>query len=104
MASNYIQIKGLKAGSPKGRTGEKPMNRFEYDISRHTADSFSKVAYFCTEKGDCSVEQIPASEPQALVNILNERGTQGWELVQLLFGDGGVIACWKRRINDLVEG
>ncbi len=80
------------------------MNKFEYDISRHSADSFTKMQYFCTEKGDCSLEEIPVSEPQALSDILNERGAQGWELVQLLFGKGGMIGCWKRRIEDVIEG
>ncbi|MFH0959103.1 MAG: hypothetical protein V1897_10415 [Pseudomonadota bacterium] len=80
------------------------MDRFVYDISRHTAESFGKVAYFCSEKGVCNVEEIPASEPMALLGILNERGAQGWELVQLLFGDRGVIACWEKRITDELEG
>jgi len=74
------------------------MERFEYEITRHSADLFSKVAYFCSEKGDCGMESIPSHEPQILVDILNERGMQGWELVQLLFGNDGVLACWKRRI------
>ena len=27
---------------------------------------------------------------------------RGWELVQLLFGDGGVMACWKRKITRVL--
>jgi hypothetical protein len=33
------------------------------------------------------------------VDLLNERGGEGWELIQLLFGKDGVMACWKRRVG-----
>ena len=74
------------------------MDRFEYEITRHSADSFGRVIYFCSEGGDCGIEEVPAEEPQALVDLMNERGLEGWELVQLLFGRDGVMACWKRRL------
>lgn len=79
------------------------MEKFEYAITSHPADTFGKVVYFCTERGDCGIHEVPSEEPQLLVNILNERGDQGWELVQLLFGEGGVMACWKRKITEFVE-
>ncbi|MBM3301971.1 MAG: hypothetical protein FJY85_18710 [Deltaproteobacteria bacterium] len=74
------------------------MDRFEYEITRHPADSFRKVMVFCSESGDCGIEEVPAKEPQALVDLLNERGLEGWELVQLLIGRDGVLACWKRKL------
>lgn len=74
------------------------MDRFEYEITRHSADSFGRVVYFCSEDGDCGIREIPAEEPQALVDLMNERGLEGWELVQLLFGRDGVLACWKRQL------
>ncbi len=76
------------------------MKRYEYEITRHSAEEFHKVVYFCTEKGDCSLTEVPSEEPQALVEILNERGDKGWELTQLMFGRDGVMACWKREIID----
>lgn len=79
------------------------METFEYEITRHPAETFSRVVYFCTDKADCAIKEIPVEEPLALVEILNERGALGWELVQLLFGDGGVMACWKRKIEDITE-
>ncbi|MDR3602997.1 MAG: hypothetical protein P4L38_00075 [Syntrophaceae bacterium] len=79
------------------------MDRFEYEITRYPAETFSRVVYFCTDKGDCGINEIPAEEPLALVELLNERGADGWELVQLLFGNGGVMACWKRKIADVFE-
>jgi len=35
-----------------------------------------------------------------LVKILNERGEQGWELVQVSFGKDGVMAFWKRKVKE----
>jgi hypothetical protein len=74
------------------------MDCFEYEITTHEADTFRKVMVFCSESGDCGIEEVPAEEPQALVDLLNQRGLDGWELVQLLFGRDGVLACWKRRL------
>ncbi|MDD3473962.1 MAG: hypothetical protein PHS86_14365 [Syntrophaceae bacterium] len=76
------------------------MNRYEYEITTHSSESFKKVVYFCTDRGDCSVDEVPVEEPGALVSILNERGASGWELIQIMFGKKGVMAFWKRRITD----
>ncbi len=75
------------------------MERFEYEITRHNSDEFRRVVYFCSDTGDCSLEDVPADEAQVLVDILNERGQDGWEMVQLLTGKDGVLAFWKRRVS-----
>jgi hypothetical protein len=75
------------------------MDRYEYEISTHAADTFSRLIYFCSEQGTCTLEGVPAEEPQILVDLLNERGVEGWELIQLLFGKDGLMACWKRRVR-----
>jgi hypothetical protein len=31
-------------------------------------------------------------------SLLNERDEQGWELIQLLFGNDGIVAFWKKEI------
>ncbi|MCX5862953.1 MAG: hypothetical protein WCG29_11965 [Desulfomonile sp.] len=74
------------------------MERFEYDITSHSAETFNRVVYFCSEKGDCGIKGIPNHEPQILVDILNERGRHGWELVQIMFGKDGLLACWKHKL------
>jgi hypothetical protein len=74
------------------------MERFEYEISTHEANAFTKLAYFCSEAGECSVSEVPADEPPILVDLMNERGFQGWELIQLVFGKDSVMAFWKRRL------
>jgi hypothetical protein len=74
------------------------MDRFEYEITTHSSETFSRLVYFCSDKGDCGIEHVPAEEPQILVDLLNERGRDGWELIQLLFGSNGVMAYWKRKL------
>ena len=76
------------------------MKHFEYDITRHPGDSFKQLVYFCTETGECTLEQVPGDQPEILVDVLNERGKQGWELVQVSFGQDGVMAFWKRKVKE----
>ena len=73
------------------------MRRFEYEITKHPTDEFAQVVYFCTDKGECSLNRLPSDQMEALSDILNKRGDQGWELVQVLFGDDGMIAVWKKQ-------
>ena len=76
------------------------MRRFEYAITRHEADQFMHVVYFCSEAGVCSLDQIPGDQINMLAALLNERGEEGWELIQVSFGKGGVLAFWKRRLQS----
>lgn len=75
------------------------MVRFEYEITMHSADAFKRVVYYCSGEGACELEEVPADEAQVLRGILNERGQDGWELVQLIFGKDGLMACWKRPLG-----
>jgi hypothetical protein len=74
------------------------MTRFEYDITKYSADEFTQLVYFCTDQGECNLNQLPSDQMSSLGARLNERGSEGWELVQLFFGEGGVVAFWKRAI------
>jgi hypothetical protein len=74
------------------------MDRFEYEITRHRADSFEEIIYFCSETGDCKLEEVPTGQAQIMMDILNTRGLEGWELIQMNFGKDGVLAWWKRRL------
>jgi len=75
------------------------MKRFEYEITKHPADTFNQVVYFCSETGECSVNEVPGDQTEILADTLNERGSQGWELVQISFGKDGVMAFWKRKVK-----
>jgi len=75
------------------------MKQFEYEITKHPTDNFEHLVYFCTEHGECDLKGLPSGQLDVLSGILNERGVQGWELVQLFFGQDGVVAFWKRAIE-----
>ena len=74
------------------------MKSFEYKITKHHAQEFTQLAYFCTEEGQCKYEQVPIDQLKAMENLLNEMGSHGWELVQVLFGKDGVVVFWKRAV------
>ena len=74
------------------------MNKFEYEITKHPADEFNHLVYFCTDKGECDYAQIPTDQMDVLSGMLNERGSRGWELIQVFFGKDGIVAFWKRSI------
>jgi hypothetical protein len=76
------------------------MDRFEYDITQHASDTFDKVVYFCSKSGQCGIEEIAKDQTRILTDILNNRGKEGWELVQIAFGNDGMMFYWKRKIND----
>jgi hypothetical protein len=75
------------------------MKKLQYEITKHASDSFNELVYFCSAQGDCSLSRIPADQTEFLSQVLNERGGQGWELVQLVFGKEGVVAFWKREVQ-----
>lgn len=72
---------------------------FEYRITSHAESDFKRVIYFCSEKGDCRLEDVSDTQIKTLTAMLNDQGGEGWELVQLLFGKGGLLAVWKRALN-----
>ena len=79
------------------------MTRFEYEITKHPADTFDKVVYFCSEAGQCGLDEVSHDETRTLVSILNEHGQNGWELIQVSFGQDGFMAFWKRKIKEYKE-
>jgi len=74
------------------------MERFEYEISTHRGNAFRKDAYFCSQEGECWMEEVPEEGPQGLVSLMNQRGLERWELVQFVFGEDGIMAFWKRKL------
>jgi hypothetical protein len=79
------------------------MERFEYEITQHSSDTFDKIIYFCSEVGQCGIDEVSKDQTRILADILNNRGKKGWSLVQISFGKNGVIAFWKRRIQAKKE-
>jgi hypothetical protein len=75
------------------------MIRFEYEITKYPADQFTQLVYFCTDKGECTIDQLPSDQLSIMGELLNERGSQGWELVHIFFGEDGAVVFWKRAIE-----
>ncbi|MBF0530310.1 MAG: hypothetical protein HQK55_13760 [Deltaproteobacteria bacterium] len=73
------------------------MKQYEYQITRHPAEEFAQLAYFCSADGACNLEEVPKNQIDILEEILNARGRAGWQLVQLSFGKSGLLAFWRRR-------
>jgi len=74
------------------------MKKFQYEITRHPSSEFNQLVYFCTDQGECSLEQVPSNQTETLKDLLNNRGEQGWELIQLFFGKDGIVALWKKAV------
>jgi hypothetical protein len=56
------------------------------------------LVYFCSEQGACELKDVPSDQTAALGKMFNERGAEGWELVQVFFGQDGMVALWKREL------
>ncbi len=74
------------------------MAAFEYDITLHSSEELSQVVYFCNEKGQCDISGIPDKQIKVFTKILNEKGSQGWEAVQIVSGKDGIMVIWKRAV------
>ncbi len=75
------------------------MKRYEYTITTHRTENFEQLIIFCTQSGECAVEDVPTHQINLLQTILNEQGEQGWELAEITFGKEGIMAFWKREVN-----
>jgi len=75
------------------------MKAFKYQVSLHGNEEFSEIAYFCGPEGGCRPEAVPGSQLAKLADILNDRGRQGWEMVQVFFSRQGLAVFWKMEIT-----
>jgi hypothetical protein len=86
------------------------MPRWEYDITTHSADEVLKVReelghpsdplgpriVYCDTEGQCFFDEAPNPYVEAIVHILNEKGEESWELVQIAFRESDFISIWRR--------
>ncbi len=75
------------------------MRKYSYEITRHSSAEINELVVFCSERGECALGDVPHGHVERLQAILNERGAQGWELVQLAFGADGMVGFWKKETN-----
>ena len=85
------------------------MNKWRYDITSHSLDQVRAVrqklglsvdeekhVLFCTDKGACFFDNIPNPNIQAIIEILDRKGAEGWELVSVNFRTDEMVCFWKR--------
>lgn len=75
------------------------MSKFEYQVSVHPTEEFKKLVWVCGESGSCKPDELPGGEQENLVELLNGRGAEGWELIQLNFRRETLVAFWKREVE-----
>lgn len=73
------------------------MDTYEYEVVIYPSEDFKRLVFFCSDQGACGIQEVPSKDTAALQGILNQRGIEGWELVQLFFGKDGVVIFWKRK-------
>mgnify|MGYP001035204307 FL=1 len=70
--------------------------KFVYAVEKYHTEQFVRLVYFCTDHGECALNELPSEQMKAFESLLNAKGSEGWELVQTLFGQDGVVAIWKK--------
>jgi hypothetical protein len=76
------------------------MKRYRYEITRYPSEEFTTLVYSCTGEGTCSLNQVPPVQVELLEGMLNDRGDEGWQLLQLIFRNDGIIAFWKQEFEE----
>ncbi|HUS70085.1 MAG TPA: hypothetical protein VM075_04820 [Anaerolineae bacterium] len=88
------------------------MDRWEYHMTTHSADEVLRVreelghppqetgptVVYCDTEGQCFFDEAPNPYVDSIVHILNEKGDQGWELVQVTFRQSDFICIWRREL------
>ncbi len=88
------------------------MARWEYDITTHSSEDVLRVreelghprdpvgptVVYCDTDAQCFFDEAPNPYVEAIVHILNEKGGEGWELVQMAFRESDFICVWRREL------
>jgi hypothetical protein len=85
------------------------MKNWEYDITSYSIEQVRAVraelgypadderaVMFCTDEGLCFFDNIPNPNIKAILHILNGRGAEGWQLVDVAFRTDEMLCFWKR--------
>jgi hypothetical protein len=85
---------------------ECPMDNWRYQITVHETDDIltalqepvgdAPPAIYCDDEGICYFDEGPNPFTQAIEQILNQHGAEGWELAQVNFRSGQMICFWKQ--------
>jgi len=87
------------------------VQQWEYDITVHTRVEIEAAGgkmhpaaggeelFLCDDQGVCFFDRTPDRNVNVLRSILNERGAQGWQLVQLDYRRDRLIGTWRRPVG-----
>jgi hypothetical protein len=86
------------------------MKKFEYTVRIYSMEELKRsgvdieeensIVYACRPGGECEVHDVGAEQLDNLSSLLNEMGASGWELVELVFHQSGIVSFWKRDVAD----
>lgn len=82
------------------------MKKCEYDISFHSIEELdiSQLEFSpsqtiaCDTEGHCFFSDVIKPNMDTFKELLNRRGSEGWELVQIGYHKGSLVCFWKREI------
>lgn len=83
------------------------MNRWRYRVTVHDADDILALVsepaeappqVFCDDAGACYFDAGPNPYTEAIEQLLNQVGDEGWELVQVTFRPDQLIGFWKQPV------
>jgi hypothetical protein len=69
--------------------------------ARDASEESSGKVYECGQEGECTVKDLREEQMDLLQDFMNEMGSKGWELVQVLFNPNGAVSFWKRQIVEI---
>ncbi len=85
------------------------MKKWEYDVSYHSFEDLGisredidfpeGQTISCDMEGHCYFNDVTKSYMDLFRSTLNDKGDEGWELLQLECHRGSLICFWKREIN-----
>jgi len=90
------------------------MTKWKYEISTSTVNEVFKYrdrlgltarengadVFYCDPDGQCFFDEMPNPEITALTSILDARGNEGWELIQVVYHKKEMVCFWKRQVNE----
>ncbi len=86
------------------------MKKWEYDVSFHSFEDLGisgedidfpeGQTISCDTEGHCYFNDVMKSYMNHFRSTLNDKGDEGWELLQLEYHRGSLVCFWKREINS----
>ncbi len=64
--------------------------------SGEVSDKPGGTIYACGEAGECTIRDLRKEQVTELQDFMNDMGSKGWELVQILFNRNGAVTFWKK--------